>query len=613
VLHQSLYVLRIRQFSQRAGRQLHSLSTLAALWAGAIAERATLVKGLRINDVNPAIERATDSDRLENVKDAYWQLAENEVRFRELVDAQDELIVRRDDDARILFANRAYCEAFCVTLTDIQGRRFSPAIVAVEVQPGFRALHSSVAERIETSKGLRWIQWEEQRLISTAGKREVQCVGRDVTDERRAAAELCEARDQAQSANRAKSRFLAAMSHEIRTPMNGILGMAGLLGQTPQSEEQRCYTRAIDQSARALLALIDEILDFSKIEAGKLKLAPEAFSLRECVASAIELLEHKAADKGISLSYLVAHDVPDVLMGDHSRIRQIVLNLVSNAVKFTDHGGVDVLVRGSTVHSDVNDGTLYDIVVKDTGIGFSAETLKRLFDEFEQAEGNGGHRQNGTGLGLAISQRLARAMGGDITAEGSPGRGATFVATVRLATVTSQSRTDYRSGAALRMPTQKDANFIIPPTIQAPRILIAEDNEINALLTRRVSERAGCKVVVVKNGRCAVEAVEQMLRSGENRFDIILMDVFMPDMDGLEATAQIKRLFARCTKVTDVCPPIVALTANAFAEDRDRCIAAGMDDYLAKPFDAGQLISLLARWVPRLDRRRSGQRGRSSA
>ncbi|MEQ1670490.1 MAG: ATP-binding protein, partial [Hyphomicrobium sp.] len=429
---------------------------------------------------------------LEHVKDASWQLAENEVRFRELVDSQDELIIRRDCDSRVIFANRAYCEAFAVDLHLVRGRRFSPAVMATEVYAAGRDSQHQVAELIETAKGQRWILWEEQRIATAGGPPDNQYIGRDVTDERRAAIELRDARDQAQAANRAKSRFLAAMSHEIRTPMNGILGMAGLLEQTPQSEEQRCYTRAIDQSARALLALIDEILDFSKIEAGKLKLMPEAFSLRECVASAVELLEHKAADKGLRLTCAIAPDVADVVMGDHARVRQIVLNLVSNAVKFTERGSVDVVVRQHADALSASASPLYEIIVKDTGIGFSPKTLKLLFDEFEQADGTAGRRQDGTGLGLAISKRLARAMGGDIMAEGAIGAGATFTATVRLGTVASGTVTAYRPAAALCLNANQEPPITLPQNVSQPRILIVEDNEINALLTRRVSERAGC-------------------------------------------------------------------------------------------------------------------------
>lgn len=545
---------------------------------------------------------------LEHLKDAYWELTEREARLRELLDGQETLIVRRDGEGRVVFANRAYCDAFAVSMREITGRRFKPAVMATEPLAPAAGQCRRFVEHVETSGGLRWILWEEHNLSSPARAHDTQCAGRDITDERRAAAELREARDAAELANRAKSRFLASMSHEIRTPMNGILGMASLLQDTHQTAEQKTYTQAIDQSARALLALIDEILDFSKIEAGKLQLAADAFSLTGCVRDALQLLEPKAIDKGLRLSCSIGDDVPDAMIGDPSRVRQIVLNLVSNAIKFTNRGSVAVTVRRSSNTASPSGSGFFEIVVQDTGIGISPAAMALLFVEFEQAESAGGHRQSGTGLGLAISKRLARAMGGDILVEGAPGKGAAFTALLRLCDAPAEMPVD--SDARIRITKQTSGGCDACRAAAAPRVLIAEDNDINALLARRVSERAGCDVEVVGSGLAAVAAVERSLAPGGAAFDLILMDVFMPGLDGLDATRQIKALYGcRSDGQSDgqsggqpagqrPCPPIIALTANAFAEDRDNCIASGMDDYLAKPFDMRQLTALLSRWLP---------------
>ena len=542
-----------------------------------------------------AIKADRIARQMEQLKDAHWQLTDNEARYLDLLDTQQELIARRDMSGRLVFANKAFCRTFGKTPGALIGGDFAAARL-VAVDGGWDAgerTHFHV-EFIPTQTGSRWISWEEQRVPAVGGGTEIQSVGRDITEQRQAEAQLREARDQAQAANRAKSRFLAAMSHEIRTPMNGILGMASLLLEMQQTSEERDYTIAIDQSARALLALIDEILDFSKIEAGKLELANAPFSLRDCVQKAVELLAPRAAEKALDLRWSVAPDVPAFVTGDEARVRQIVLNLLSNAVKFTDTGSVSLSV-GCVSNGAAN----IAVTVKDTGIGLSPEDMTRLFDEFEQADAAIQRREGGTGLGLAISRRLAKAMDGDILVGGRRGHGATFTALLRLEPAGSAVDDEARAPPSASPPT--DHVTVLARThfshAHQQRVLVAEDNAINALLARRVIENEGYEVVVASDGAAAVEAVRMSLQNGARAFDLILMDVFMPKLDGLEATRAIRLLYGdRDTRPTST-PPIVALTANAFAEDRARCIAAGMSDYLAKPFDAKQLKDIASKWI----------------
>ena len=412
--------------------------------------------------------------------------------------------------------------------------------------------------------------------------------------------DLRRAFEAAESANQAKSRFLATMSHEIRTPMHGILGMTNLLAATDPSSEQDIYIRAINDAARALLSLIDELLDLSKIEAGKLRLAVEPFSLRDCVSRSVALLEPGAKAKGLNVILDIETDVPQIVIGDETRVRQIVLNLVSNAVKFTDFGRVEVRVKCEQSSRKEQSSRDFEISVTDTGIGLSHEVTRKLFVEFEQGQSDATCRPSGTGLGLSISKRLARAMGGDIRAEGHKGSGAIFAARIRLGLspgMTSNAIANMRHGAGI-VNLNGFSDVLSDQMCYKPRVLIAEDNDVNALLTRRVSERAGCRVATTNCGQTAVDAVRQSLAPNGTGFDLILMDISMPDMDGFEATQQIRRLYMEQGILPCDVPGIIAVTANAFPEDRERCLNSGMDGYLAKPFDASQLQAILLEWLP---------------
>ncbi len=680
----------------------------------------------------------------EKASDIDWQLRETEVRYRDLLDSQRDLILRCDSSGRVTFANTAVCATFAVTAASLVGTRFLPRSVAGLRPPPLTPLSGRRRQHfmleLDTSAGARWFDIEECIVPSASGDDfETQFVGRDITAQRLQEIDLADARDQAEAANRAKSRFLAAMSHEIRTPMNGILGVGSLLKETELTADQRTYVQAIDRSARTLLALIDEILDFSKIEAGKLDLQARTFNVEDCVQSVVELLAPRAAEAGIELAWAIDPMLPELMIGDETRVRQIVTNLVGNAVKFTERGGVLVTV-GRERPNDASLPVAYTarapvgiqrlaIAVTDTGVGIKPELFATLFSEFEQGDPATHRRHGGTGLGLAISRRLARAMDGDITVTSAPGKGSCFTTVLALQRVRVSRPLRApgagadgahvllvglapMNGSALRLtfegahvpvemssmenaaralseasnigapftvlivdgaasveatasllsaarllanglevrgivclgPNQRSSfapyesagctgyllrpvrpssllaqclgrawNVLrsprpqqvlphlasvptLPATARRLRVLLAEDNPINALVARRMLELGDCDVVHVVDGREAVAAINDAAAHPGTRFDLVLMDVHMPLLDGIEATRLIREDFPKTSETAaSTYPYIVALTANAFAEDRQRCLDAGMDDYLAKPFERAEFDALLQR------------------
>ncbi len=645
----------------------------------------------------------------EALADRNWELKEAEERSRSLFESQGDLIVLRDGDGCITFVNDAYCELTRQPRAALIGSRFAPDVLEqgdAALQPDGTRMHD---QKIATALGPRWIAWREGLVRSDAGQgAELQCVGRDVTDRTETERALGEARDHADAANRAKSRFLAMASHEIRTPLNGIIGMSGLLLDTPLTPEQTTYVKAVKSSGDALLALIEELLDYSKIEAGKIGLEQRPFMLSALIEGITELLAPRAQARQLEIAAYIDERLPAEVVGDAARLRQVLLNLAGNAIKFTSTGGVALIVEPGIWPNEIS------FLVRDTGIGIEPEAQARIFREFEQADQRIARNYGGTGLGLSISERIVKRMGGRITLESQPGVGSTFEVAVPLAAseangeqkafdapdltghsimlVTQQgieaslvSRRLQRWGAqtclvndvavaiallperswhavlidcglgatevdqvgktarshaaqrilmftpATRHELQPSSAFtgylvkplraaslaarlsltpevvapglagdplieadpaVSPASAQAPglSVLVAEDNEINALLMRSLLTRLGHHAVIATNGEAALESWLAAKSAGAP-YDLMLMDIQMPQLDGIETAKRIRALEAgQPARRT----PILALTANAMVEDRYACFEAGMDGFLIKPVDREKLAEALA-------------------
>nr|WP_279639170.1 ATP-binding protein [Sphingomicrobium sediminis] len=380
----------------------------------------------------------------------------------------------------------------------------------------------------------------------------------------------------AKHATSAKSRFLANMSHEIRTPMNGVIGFTDLLLAEPLSERQRRYVQLISDSGRSMLQLLNDILDISKIEAGSLELAVEPVDIRAKLEDCADIMRAAAEAKGISITVEVADDVPQLIAGDRLRFRQILLNLLGNAVKFTDEGGVVM-----NAHVELGDGARELVIdVIDSGIGIGKAKREMVFQSFGQADATTARKFGGSGLGLSISRNLAELMDGSLEVESELGVGSTF--TIRL---------PIKEVAVRKLEDMAEARRASSPG--KGRVLIAEDNEVNQMLSKAMCERLGLESDIAENGREAVEKIELARETG-HLHDLILMDLQMPEMDGLEATRNLRAIGYDAERL-----PIVALTANAFREDIDACLAAGMQDHLTKPVRLEDMQAMLAKWMPR--------------
>jgi len=701
----SVVVLLAASLAAAAGAPLWVALALVGFGAAAAGASILVRRAERVAADRRLAAFETARQETERLSDRMWELRESEERFRGLVDALGDIVVHRDRDGCIVSANAVLARLLGREPGALVGRTLAELGIEIGLVPDAAFADSeclsSADVAVRTAAGTRWFSWIELSVRDEeTGAISHNAIAREITDRKRAELALVRARERAENASRAKSRFLATVSHEIRTPMNGIIGMARLLAATDLTPEQHTYVGAVSTSAGALLALIEDLLDFSKIEAGKFELEPQEVSPRELIEHAVELMSARAFSRNIGLGCHIAPQVPERAMMDPGRLRQVLLNLIGNAIKFTEVGGILVDVGVA----DDEAGRRLVIAVTDTGPGLAKADRERIFREFEQAEGGSTRRHGGAGLGLAISRRIVEAMKGTISVESEPGRGSTFTVgipldcgavstmpaaalaganvlilsrnvmeaeaiartvranggqAVRAATVEEAGHRAGRTGlrfdavvvdAALedagcavlnglrtagidpstaitliapgdrgKLQKLKNAgysNFLPRPARGAtllkimiaggagldpaappagPRrqtalpaaarlnILIAEDNEINAVLARAALAKAGHDVEIVGNGRAAVDA----LTAPSRRYDVVLMDLHMPLMDGLEAISRIRRHEAE-RGLPPV--PLLVLSADGQEDTRQSVLAHGANGFLSKPLDPSALV-----------------------
>lgn len=541
-----------------------------------------LMSGLLSSSLGREAALAEKTQALEQLHAREAELRRTSQTLQTLIDSSPLAILTLDEEGRLTLWNPACEKMFGWKASDVMGQpvpfvpeenraeanRFIEHILSTR-EPVFRDADRLCknGEWIRTSTAAMPLIDENNKVIG------LMAVLSDITHQERARVELERAKEKAELSNkelsaltRAKSDFVANISHEIRTPINGVIGMTTLLLDTQLNSEQQQFAEYIKTSANTLLELINDVLDFSKMEAGKTVLEHIEFDLERVLTDVERTVYFAVKSKDLAYSSVLSKNVPRGWMGDPTRVRQILLNLVSNAVKFTQVGEVSVDAACTA--------TGLKISVRDSGVGIAPEHLGSLFESFSQADSSTTRRFGGTGLGLSISKHLVTMMGGEIGVESTPGQGSTFWFTIPL-----------RTAVAPTTPAADVAAVAKPASLSGLRVLVAEDNPVNKIIAVKMLSKLGHTAVAVSNGREALGRVQA------ESFDLILMDCQMPEMDGFEATGKIRALALPSLNAL----PIIALTANAMTGDRERCLAAGMNDYVSKPMDVSQLSAAIAR------------------
>jgi PAS domain S-box-containing protein len=512
----------------------------------------------------------------------YEALQESEKRLRFLFEEIPHIAVHGYNAGReAIFWNRASEELFKFSKKEALGKKYEDLILPLDRREEMvLAFDNWVKTGVSMASGEMLKRDSNGRLVAVYSSRlatrnqrgewEMYVIDVDLSELKRASEELVKAKEYAERASRAKSEFLANMSHEIRTPMNGVMGMTQMLLETELTEDQRDSIQTVMDSTGELMRIIDELLDISRIEAGEVRLHPEPFCARETVEKVVLLFADRAGRKGVDLSVAIHDSVPKQMLGDAGRVRQILINLLGNALKFTHDGHIQIRMQAERIEDGWN--LLAD--VKDTGIGMTPELQERIFEKFTQGDTSSKRQYGGTGLGLAITRQLVGLMGGKISVSSEVDKGATFQFNLKLGFVES----------AEPVVEAPQPQFVEEPKIKA-EILLVEDNLVNQKVATAMIKKLGCNVIVVPNGARALEQIA--LR----RFNLIFMDCQMPIMDGFEATRAIRQMVG---EIRDI--PIVAMTAHALKEDRQKCLDAGMNDYLSKPVHMDSLVAVLKKY-----------------
>ncbi|MGB0522409.1 MAG: PAS domain S-box protein [Flammeovirgaceae bacterium] len=510
------------------------------------------------------------------------ELAESEEKFRSIFDSFQDVYFRTDMHGIINLVSPSVFELIGEGQSDVVGKSVTEYYISKNkleylrkvllVEDFVKNFESTLIDKDGKAKSII----SNFRLIrdkNTGAPQYIEGVARDITDLKRATEQLREAKDIAEKSLAVKKQFLSNMSHEIRTPMNGIIGMIDLLSETNLDEEQQEFVTTVKKSSGSLLTILNDILDLSKIEAGKMRLRKRPIQLHKLVDKLYALFSHQAQGKNTELSYHLSPNLPDYIMADETRLLQILSNLTSNAIKFTEDGQVKIHAELISTKEQVY---RLKFSVQDTGIGISKDNLDLLFKQFSQVDNSYTKSYGGTGLGLAISQEFTKMMDGEIGVESERYKGSTFWFTIQASACTQEEIEE----AELRAKQGIDFSLT-----SSHKLLVVDDNSVNLQVASKILEKAGCEVIIAQNGQAAIDLAAQ------HQFELIFMDIQMPSMNGMSATRRIRRILGKRT------PPVIAMTAFSLQEEREEFLAAGMDDFISKPIKAQELIGMVKKWA----------------